>query len=255
MLTHYLVFEPVEETVDQISDSARLADFEAYTQRELPKLFWAALEEVVAKEMEPVEERLRAQLMTMIRDCQERVLSTYQYMVSSTIDTLQLDHSTKEKLLAQFEPLSRTTSANSQLRSAFSLSGLSDMSVPSTTNQPTNVSHLPGFNSSTTLSSIFDSSTTLSSVFGSTTTLSSAASSQVPPAIKATDATFPGKVDEMTGCVFGANDDSTPSMAVTNMLPNDFWTTDLDETDLSQLDAMGIWNLTASLDENSQRMI
>ncbi len=61
-----LVFEPVEESVDQVSDSTKLAEIEEYTQKELPKLFWAALEELVTKEMQPVEERLRTQLMGMI---------------------------------------------------------------------------------------------------------------------------------------------------------------------------------------------
>lgn len=236
-------FEPVEETIDQVSDSAKLAELEAYTQRELPKLFWAALEEVVAKEMQPVEERLRSQLLSMIRDCQDRVFSTYQSMVSSTIETLNLDSSAKDKLLAQFEPLTRTTSAESQLRTGFSLSGLSKMSIPRGASNTAHGSSISGYNSSTTLSSIFNSSTTLSSVFDSTTTLSSAASSQVLPSTKPKSTAIPVKIDEMSACAFRENDENA---AVTDTIPDDFWTTDLDETDF---DDMSIWNSKTTLDE------
>jgi hypothetical protein len=245
----FLVFEPVEESIDQPSDSAKLADFEAYTQRELPKMFWAALEEVVAIEMQPVEERLRTQLMGVIRDCQDRVFSTYQSMVTSTIDTLLHDNLTRDRLLNQFEPLSRTTSAQGHLRSSLSLTGLCDTSAASDTNGSGRGSNLSGFNSSTTLSSIFNSSTTLSSVFNSSTTLSSIASSHVSPAIQPTNTKLPCNADEITTCAFGANDGTEGAAA---MLPNDFWATDADTADLSQFDADGMWNTGATAYENPQ---
>lgn len=237
-----LVFEPVEESVEQTSDSAKLADFEAYTQRELPKMFWAALEEVVAKEMQPVEERLRAQLMGVIRDCQDRVFSTYQSMVTSAIDPLLRDNLTRDNLLKQFEPLSRATSTTeSQIRSSFSLPDMYDMS---TTKESiaSNRGELAAFNSSSTLNSIYNSSTTLSSIFNSSTTLSSIASSQIPPAMQPSSTTLSEKLGEMANLTCPAKDDSVAS---SGMLVDDSWTTELNEADLTHFDSDFMWDTEA----------
>ena len=51
--------------------------YEEYSRRELPRLFRNALETVVSEETQNLEERLRDELVNMIQDCQDRVLSNY----------------------------------------------------------------------------------------------------------------------------------------------------------------------------------
>jgi hypothetical protein len=51
--------------------------YEEYSRRELPRLFRNALETVVSEETQHLEERLRDELVNMIQDCQDRVLSNY----------------------------------------------------------------------------------------------------------------------------------------------------------------------------------
>jgi hypothetical protein len=69
-------YEPVQEDM-QSPDSRALAEYEQYCRRELPRYFRASLEEMIDKEAQPFEENIRSQLMSMIRDCQDRVFSTY----------------------------------------------------------------------------------------------------------------------------------------------------------------------------------
>jgi hypothetical protein len=84
-------YEPVQEDM-QSPDSRALAEYEQYCRRELPKYFRASLEEMIDKEAQPFEENIRSQLMSMIRDCQDRVFSTYRATATpalqrSTINT------------------------------------------------------------------------------------------------------------------------------------------------------------------------
>ena len=219
-----LVFEPVEESVEQLSDSAKLAEFEEYTQKELPRLFWAALEEVVIKEMQPVEERLRTQLMGMIQNCQDQVFSTYQSMATSTLDTLMGDNFIRDRLLTQFEPLSRTSTTEDQLASV---------------NRAASSNNISAFNSSTNLSSIFRSSTTLNSVFTSSTTLSSIASSQTSPQIQPTEGDLCGEAEDGRTGVFSRGKET---VTATDMDRNDFWMTDLEDIDVSQFGMDNVWD-------------
>jgi hypothetical protein len=211
-----------------------MADFEAYTQRELPRMFWAALEEVVSSEMQPIEERLRGQLLGMIRDCQGRVFSTYQSMVVSNINTLHPDHPTKEVVTNSFKPLTRTTS----LKTSFT--NISNSELPNYTpsndfNSSEHEVNLSGFESSTTLSSFFASSTALSSVFNSSTTLSSVTSADPrAPTNSGIDAQLED-IDEISTYNF---DITNKDLGATEAL-GETWITDLDEVDLRQLEAMG----------------
>lgn len=95
-----LVFEPVEETVESNPDAQKLADFEEYRRNQLPRMLWAALEEVVHKEMEPVEERLRTQLMGVIRDCQDQVFSMYESKLDSNSDPFFPDDVSKREIFS-----------------------------------------------------------------------------------------------------------------------------------------------------------
>jgi hypothetical protein len=84
-------YDPVQEDM-QSPDSRALAEYEQYCRRELPRYFRASLEEMIDKEAQPFEENIRSQLMSMIRDCQDRVFSTYRAAATpalqrSTINT------------------------------------------------------------------------------------------------------------------------------------------------------------------------
>ncbi|KAL3427305.1 hypothetical protein PVAG01_00814 [Phlyctema vagabunda] len=72
-------FEVVPTTDDIIRspDSEELANYEAYSRTELPRVFRDALQEAISHEAQPIEERMRSQLVSMIRDCQDRVFSAY----------------------------------------------------------------------------------------------------------------------------------------------------------------------------------
>ena len=217
-----LVFEPVEESVDQLSDSTKLAEFEEYTQKELPRLFWAALEEAVTKEMQPVEERLRTQLMGMIQNCQHQVFSTYQSMATFTLDTMLGDNSARDRLFNQYEPLSRIGITENQL---------------ALVNNATKRNNISAFNSSTTLSSVFRSSTTLNSVFTSSTTLSSIASSQASPQIQPAGSDLCGEVAEEDADALGPDDET---VATTDIGQTEFWT-DLEDIDVSEFGMDNMW--------------
>ncbi|KAH9210188.1 hypothetical protein DL95DRAFT_413234 [Leptodontidium sp. 2 PMI_412] len=70
-------FEEVQEDIILSPDSRELAGYEEHCRRELPRRVRAALEEIVNTESQPMEESIRNQLMSIIRDCQDRVFSSY----------------------------------------------------------------------------------------------------------------------------------------------------------------------------------
>lgn len=61
----------------QSPESLELANYGDYSRRELPRLFRSLLETAVNDEAQPIEERLRGQLTSMIQECQDRVFSNY----------------------------------------------------------------------------------------------------------------------------------------------------------------------------------
>jgi hypothetical protein len=75
-LTVALDFEPIQEEILH-QPNAEMLLYEEYSRRELPRLFRNALETVVSEETQHLEERLRDELVNMIQDCQDRVLSNY----------------------------------------------------------------------------------------------------------------------------------------------------------------------------------
>jgi hypothetical protein len=58
-------------------DSRDLADYEAYIRAELPRLVRFNIEEVVRRDMQPLEASLIGSLVGIIRDCQDRVFRSY----------------------------------------------------------------------------------------------------------------------------------------------------------------------------------
>lgn len=70
-------FEAVQENITRSPDSAELANYEEYCRQELPRSVRTVLEGIIRSESSPIEEILRSQLVTIIRDCQDRVFSRY----------------------------------------------------------------------------------------------------------------------------------------------------------------------------------
>ncbi|KAG4432083.1 hypothetical protein IFR05_012437 [Cadophora sp. M221] len=59
------------------SNDRELEDYEAYLRLELPRVFRSAVETAVNGALQPNEENLRAQLLSLIRDAQDEVFSQY----------------------------------------------------------------------------------------------------------------------------------------------------------------------------------
>lgn len=68
-----LDFEP--PTIE--SNDRELEDYERYVRLELPRVFRSALEAAVNNAIQPTEELLRPQLLSLIRDAQDEVFSQY----------------------------------------------------------------------------------------------------------------------------------------------------------------------------------
>jgi hypothetical protein len=58
-------------------DSQQLSNYEEFSRRALPQIFRAAPEKAINEKTQPIEEKLKSQLVGMIRDCQDSVFSTY----------------------------------------------------------------------------------------------------------------------------------------------------------------------------------
>ncbi|KAF4627619.1 hypothetical protein G7Y89_g10534 [Cudoniella acicularis] len=70
-------FEIAQDEIIRSPESQELVNYEEYSRRELPRFFRNALHEVIANEAQPIEERLKSRLISMIQDCQDKVFSTY----------------------------------------------------------------------------------------------------------------------------------------------------------------------------------
>jgi hypothetical protein len=68
-------------------NSRELGDYEEYCRRQLPREFQAALVEIVNNESQPIEESIRSQLTSIIKDCQDRVFLKYRSTVELRADT------------------------------------------------------------------------------------------------------------------------------------------------------------------------
>jgi hypothetical protein len=80
-------FEAIQENSSQSPDSRGLADYEDYARQELPRVFRAALEDIIRSQSQPLEDSLRSQLVTIIRDSQDRVFERYRESVASDVFT------------------------------------------------------------------------------------------------------------------------------------------------------------------------
>ncbi|KAH8780531.1 hypothetical protein F5882DRAFT_259698, partial [Hyaloscypha sp. PMI_1271] len=70
-------WEQIQDHAPSSPYSQVLASYEAYLHRELPRLFRSRVEEVVFREMQPVEANILANLERLIRECQDQLSSGY----------------------------------------------------------------------------------------------------------------------------------------------------------------------------------
>lgn len=74
-------FEPVQDEIPPGSPDARdLANYEDYMRRELPRLVRTNIEDVVRRDMQPLEAALIGNLVDIIQDCQDRLFRGYRQM-------------------------------------------------------------------------------------------------------------------------------------------------------------------------------
>jgi hypothetical protein len=112
-------FEPVQENA-QSPDSRAVADFEAFSRQQLPRYFRNYLEEAVNNETQHLEEHIRSHLVTIVRDCQDRMFSAYKIRsAKQNDDATQTPSSTCEDSFTA-PPTSQGGSASSEkLESSF----------------------------------------------------------------------------------------------------------------------------------------
>jgi hypothetical protein len=67
----------------QSPESREVANYEQYLRREVPMFVRSALETAVNNEVEPIEERLRAQIVSLIEEAQNRAFSSYRALHGS----------------------------------------------------------------------------------------------------------------------------------------------------------------------------
>ena len=113
----------MQEDIILSPDSRELADYEEYCRRELPRTFRAALEEIVHNESQPIEESIRNQLMNIIRDCQDRVFSSYRSSSAAiaAVGTPSRNSMTSRSPLMTSQELITTISISSEATSGSSL--------------------------------------------------------------------------------------------------------------------------------------
>jgi len=70
-------FDLAHGDVPMSPDSRDLADYEDYARRELPRLVRTNIEEVLRREMQPVEASLVRNLVNTIQECQDRLFRSY----------------------------------------------------------------------------------------------------------------------------------------------------------------------------------
>jgi hypothetical protein len=112
-------FEPVQENA-QSPDSRALADFEAFSRQQLPRYFRSYLEEAVNNETQHLEEHIRSHLVTIVRDCQDRMFSAYRSKSTKTNNNAtQTPSSTYDDSIATPPSSQEGSSSTEKLESSF----------------------------------------------------------------------------------------------------------------------------------------
>lgn len=73
-------FEPIQDEIPGSPDTRDLANYEEYMRRELPRLVRTNIEDVVRRDMQPLEAALIGNLVGIIQDCQDRLFRGYRQM-------------------------------------------------------------------------------------------------------------------------------------------------------------------------------
>ncbi|CZR69527.1 uncharacterized protein PAC_19427 [Phialocephala subalpina] len=80
---YQILFEP---KADETIPSPYVASFQSYLRRELPHFFRAVLETAVTRELHPIEERLRSELVDLMEEAQNNAFSSWRAMYESGVD-------------------------------------------------------------------------------------------------------------------------------------------------------------------------
>lgn len=70
-------FEPPQENMPMSPESRDLANYEEYARRELPRLVQSSVEEIVCRDLQPLEASLIGNLVGIVQDCQDRLFRSY----------------------------------------------------------------------------------------------------------------------------------------------------------------------------------
>jgi hypothetical protein len=70
-------FEPPQENTPISPESRDLANYEEYARRELPRLVQSSIEEIVRRDLQPLEASLIGNLVGIVQDCQDRLFRSY----------------------------------------------------------------------------------------------------------------------------------------------------------------------------------
>ena len=79
-------FEPIQDYYGndtQLPDSREVANYEDFLRRELPNFFKTALESAVNHEIQPIEERMRRQMLSILEEAQKQAFLKYRSIASS----------------------------------------------------------------------------------------------------------------------------------------------------------------------------
>ncbi|KAL5312841.1 hypothetical protein ACEPPN_019267 [Leptodophora sp. 'Broadleaf-Isolate-01'] len=82
-------FEPIRDYHGddiQLPESREVINYEDYLRRELPNFFKNALKSAVSYELEPIEERLRGQMLSLLEVAQKLAFSKHRSMTGHAAD-------------------------------------------------------------------------------------------------------------------------------------------------------------------------
>lgn len=87
-----LDFEPIQDHEAncinaQTSQSQDIDSFQGYLRRELPRFFSTVLENAVTRELYPIEERLRSELVDLMQEAQNNAFSSWRAMYGIGVDS------------------------------------------------------------------------------------------------------------------------------------------------------------------------
>jgi hypothetical protein len=148
-----LDFEPIrdyEENANIMPHHRDLANYEDFLRRETPRFFNAALEDAVTREIHPIEERLRRQILDLIREAQNQAFLSWRAIQDPNLadsSTASATISTQSNPLQErVVPTISTTSSHPEQRNFNLVLNMSDSGSDSRNSQGS-ISSDSGYNS------------------------------------------------------------------------------------------------------------